>query len=316
MFAGAIRNANIEACQLGSKPATSRVSRVQCPRMCLDLVEAGPAMLYQGEMPQDCYTLSFVMRSPRGGRSFNFGADYSAGHMAFFPPGTVLDASSSGGSVDAILTVPVEEFHAALATYFPELPERILRRGCAMRVGPAEGACLRGLLTLIDSLIRTHGKHPIGAGDCCEFKRALLPAFLTALRSGSSAIIPQPKLRVARRDQRLRDARDFIHDHQREPIQTEDLCAALGLSERGIQNLFHDLVGISPATFLRHQRLHSVHRRLLQIDPAPGKVKEVALEAGFWHLGHFSHNYRVLFGEKPSDTLGRADRGVMVTLPC
>jgi AraC family ethanolamine operon transcriptional activator len=35
-------------------------------------------------------------------------------------------------------------------------------------------------------------------------------------------------------------------------------------------------------------------------------VKAVALSHGFWHLGQFAHDYRVSFGESPSETLARA----------
>jgi AraC family transcriptional regulator, ethanolamine operon transcriptional activator len=38
-------------------------------------------------------------------------------------------------------------------------------------------------------------------------------------------------------------------------------------------------------------------------------VKAVALSHGFWHLGQFAHDYRVAFGEAPSETLARARDG-------
>jgi hypothetical protein len=34
-------------------------------------------------------------------------------------------------------------------------------------------------------------------------------------------------------------------------------------------------------------------------------VKSAALDHGFWHLGRFAHEYRNLFGERPSETLSR-----------
>lgn len=54
---------------------------------------------------------------------------------------------------------------------------------------------------------------------------------------------------------RLRQARDYITDHLHEPITLEDLCGTLGLSRRGVELLFQDLLGIGPSAFLRHQRL-------------------------------------------------------------
>jgi AraC family transcriptional regulator, ethanolamine operon transcriptional activator len=34
-------------------------------------------------------------------------------------------------------------------------------------------------------------------------------------------------------------------------------------------------------------------------------VKKIALDSGFWHLGHFAKDYHALFGENPSETLRR-----------
>jgi AraC family transcriptional regulator, ethanolamine operon transcriptional activator len=42
---------------------------------------------------------------------------------------------------------------------------------------------------------------------------------------------------------------------------------------------------------------------LLRADPRSTRVIDVATEWGFWHMGHFAHDYRVMFGEAPSQTL-------------
>ena len=55
-LAAAIRDANLIPCQLSGKPSLSRMTRVVCPRMCLDFASLGPAMLFSGSMPKECYT--------------------------------------------------------------------------------------------------------------------------------------------------------------------------------------------------------------------------------------------------------------------
>jgi len=71
-----------------------------------------------------------------------------ASRIGLDPP--VLEISMAGGCVRADLTIPVDEFHAAAARHFPEIPERVLREGAGMRVGPAEQAVLRGLLRQLE----------------------------------------------------------------------------------------------------------------------------------------------------------------------
>jgi AraC-like DNA-binding protein len=55
--------------------------------------------------------------------------------------------------------------------------------------------------------------------------------------------------------------------------------------------------------YLRLRRLWLVRRQLLA---GADSVKACALAFGFWHMGDFSHSYRVQFGETPSQTMARA----------
>jgi len=79
------------------------------------------------------------------------------------------------------------------------------------------------------------------------------------------------------------------------------------VSERTLGYAFKDVTGISPAAYLRAIRLNRVRRGLLHSAPGQTLVKTIACEHGFWHLGQFSHDYRQLFGQSPSETL-RAER--------
>jgi hypothetical protein len=88
-----------------------------------------------------------------------------ASRIGLDPP--VLEISMAGGCVRADLTIPVDEFHAAAARHFPEIPERVLREGAGMRVGPAEQAVLRGLPRQLEEatvkLAALEGRAPYGA---------------------------------------------------------------------------------------------------------------------------------------------------------
>ncbi|MGK7938928.1 MAG: helix-turn-helix domain-containing protein [Crocosphaera sp.] len=51
------------------------------------------------------------------------------------------------------------------------------------------------------------------------------------------------------------------------------------------------------------QRLNGIRRALLLADPKINTVKNIAYNWGFWHLGHFSVDYKKMFGETPAQTL-------------
>jgi AraC-like DNA-binding protein len=302
-LAEVIRNAEFRPCQLSVRPSPSRIARVMCPTVCLDFVSLGPAMLFSGAMPQGYYTLIFVMECPNKGRAFNFETEHTDGYMGFFPPGGMLDAYTPEGYANATLTVPAAIFLAAVERSFPELPDRILKRGAGMRVGAAEQSRLRGLLSAVMAAIEDSAE--IVASDVAwnHLELDLLEAFLNALRGGCDSLVASPGLRVEGRLRRLRQARDYLAGHLQETISMADLCAELGMSRRGVELLFQDSLGIGPNAFLRHQRLHGARRALRGAPKTAGAVKHTALDWGFWHMGHFAREYRKLFGETPSETL-------------
>jgi len=303
MLVSAMRDAQLEPCLLNSRPAASRIARLTCPHGCLDFAALGPAVHTTGEMALACYTLVFVLACPAKGLSINFSTAHTDGYMGFFPPGGMLDAVTPEGYSQASLTVPAVEFHAALEQHFPEAPAKVLRGGALMLIGPVAQARLRGLLAHLEEALWHTPELFAGSLIRRQVERELLAGFFSALRSGCADLVKPPSNRVGGRLRRLRQAREFLAAHTHEPIYLDDLCATLGITRRGVEKLFQDLLGLSPITYQRHQRLHGVRRALLHAAPASGAVKNAALRWGFLHQGRFAHDYRSLFGESPSDTL-------------
>jgi len=303
----AIRGASLDCRQLSRRPAASFLGRVACPKMTLDLAELGTAMEFRGMMPDHAYTIIFIMACPTPGRSFNFGIEHRDGMIGFFPPGGELDAYTPEGYFNATLTVPAAEFEAQAALVCPEIPDAVLTKGRAMRVGLAEQARLRGLLMEVRRTLEDDLESLASQAARCRLIREVFMAFLAAFRSGCEAQSPRSTMRLERRFQRLRQIREFVTENLHEPIYLDELSEAVGLSERGVQKLFQDLLDIEPSVYLRHQRLHGVRRALRSRDARHGVIKETAFQWGFSHLGRFATGYRALFGELPSETLARRE---------
>jgi transcriptional regulator GlxA family with amidase domain len=197
----------------------------------------------------------------------------------------------------------VEQFHQAVERWFPDIPDALLKRGAGMRIGAVEQQRLRFLVsTAVEGIQNPAGPFSDGWARR-EMEEMLLESFLLALRSGAGGLVPPPNSRVAGRLKHLREAREFIRSSARGPIRLEDVSEALGMSARGVEILFRSSLGVGPTAYIRHQRLHAVRRALLTVKPGPGVIKETAMQWGFWHMGHFSKNYRQLFGESPLETL-------------
>lgn len=272
------------------------------PGSCLDMVSIGPTMLFSGLMPEEHYTLIYVSECPTAGREFNFMTEHFDGYMAIFAPGSYLDSRSPSGYKNGSLTIPTEDFHRYLEIYFPENLGKLLK-GAALRVAKPEQIRLRHLVDSTRGLL-DDPELPLADADVRRRLELMLrAAFFDGMRSGVENLVSKPAIRVERRYLRLRQVREYIDEHLNGPIHLDDLCLNSGLSRRGLENLFNEFMDTGVIAFLRCQRLHGARGALRNSDYRPGAVKRIAFEWGFWHLGHFSHDYRDLFGELPSQTL-------------
>jgi AraC family ethanolamine operon transcriptional activator len=104
----------------------------------------------------------------------------------------------------------------------------------------------------------------------------------------------------------LQRAERYMRLHLRSDIYMEELCKAIGVSDRALRYAFKSMLGVSPNRYLSMMRLCEACKSLASADSEARSVKSVALSCGLWDLSRFADNYRKVFGELPSDTLQRA----------
>jgi AraC family ethanolamine operon transcriptional activator len=102
----------------------------------------------------------------------------------------------------------------------------------------------------------------------------------------------------------VRDVEEYLETAGGRPVHVSEICSNFRLSRRTLHRAFHEVFGMGPVTFLRHKRLCAIYATLRESAPGETTVSEVAIQQGFIELGRFSHYYRVMFGEYPSQTLG------------
>ena len=121
---------------------------------------------------------------------------------------------------------------------------------------------------------------------------------LVSVREGSSSVVGPSK-----HGNIVRQATELALSDPTCRIGLTELCAHARVSLRSLHYAFQDVTGMSPATWLRKIRLNEAHKTLLRSSPGEVLVKQVAIDHGFFHLGHFGRQYRSLFGCSPSHTL-------------
>ncbi|WP_370679748.1 helix-turn-helix domain-containing protein [Comamonas sp. GB3 AK4-5] len=129
---------------------------------------------------------------------------------------------------------------------------------------------------------------------------ALLPQLL-ALLCDASPFSPAHQA-AQRRLALVMAARDMVSRPLYQALGVDALCQQLHVTRRTLQNHFQSVLGQSPSDFLKAVRLNAC-RRALRDAQGQQTVQDIAARWGFYHMGHFSQDYKRLFGALPSKTL-------------
>ena len=97
---------------------------------------------------------------------------------------------------------------------------------------------------------------------------------------------------------------EVIIDGVHEPLTVDDICREVGVSHRTLEYAFRARFDLSPKAYIRTLRLNCVRKELRMSDPLTTSITKVANRWGFWHMGQFAADYRKLFVEIPTETLG------------
>ncbi len=89
-------------------------------------------------------------------------------------------------------------------------------------------------------------------------------------------------------------------------VRIDELCVAACTSLSGLERAFREVYGVGPRRFLMLRRLAAVRRALLR-GQRGASVTDIATRFGFFHLGRFSCEYRLMYGERPSQTRRAVD---------
>jgi AraC-like DNA-binding protein len=101
----------------------------------------------------------------------------------------------------------------------------------------------------------------------------------------------------------------FIDKHMREDISAEQLASAHNVSLRTLYERFSLHRDLSPSAYIKLRKMRKIFQQLSSAQSGVRSVSQIAFEYGFNHMGRFSAEYRQLFGELPSETLRRTQRG-------
>lgn len=216
---------------------------------------------------------------------------------------TELDVCTPADCTLAGLVVDLEVLRDA-ARLMPEL-EPLLRPHVMLAMTPNEAA-LAPWRTLLTRTVHAALEQPALLREPRAQRQLRDDLLVTLIEAMTDA---QRRGRVLPADARVRlvdRACELILAQPDDPPSLVEVCHRVGASPRKLGYCFQDVVGLSPARYLKVVRLNAVRRELNRAEDATLSVYDAAARWGFWHFGHFSADYKRQFSELPSETLRRA----------
>lgn len=286
--------------QLSGGPFKGLVHHVQLPGLRLVREDSDRALHQRGNLGHGAY--GFAMPLAASGPAI-FNGQRVEGDAILVGRGDELDLitptrfSLIAVVVEAALLVPLWE------RLYGKPPSGWLEAQLVVPARPAAAEAVRGLHLRAMAALADH-ESPVHDGTALlQLRDALLMEWIEALPERvSTDELPGVALR-----RRLVDrACELMLAHADEPLSMLEVCRHVGASRRKLETCFQDVLGTSPARYLRAVRLNGVRREL---RAGAGTVQAAAARWGFFHLGQFARDYKAQFGELPSFTRLGAVRG-------
>jgi AraC-like DNA-binding protein len=207
---------------------------------------------------------------------------------------------SSGSACFGSMSLPVEEMVSVGAAI----------AGCDL-APPKDAVTLTPPKSAIAKLQRLHAAAGQLAEDAPEIianpeaarglEQSLIEAMVACLASGEAG---EDRAAQRRHTSIMRRFRKTVEQNSDQALYIPELCTSIGVSDRTLRLCCQEQLGMSPKRYLLLRRMQLARRALRDSGPTATTVTEIATRYGFWQFGRFAGEYRSLFGELPSTTLG------------
>jgi AraC family ethanolamine operon transcriptional activator len=230
------------------------------------------------------------------------GRDFGYGQAAIMCPGSEATFRTPASFGFTTVSIPLSRLRMAVESA-PDCPLDPLTD--STRILPLGSAAVRQLIRFIRrALVCIQEESAAEPGSIIfqEIEQHIVSAMALALTADGE----ETPRKVIQRMQVFMQARDYIEANLAGPLGLEVLAQQTGVSLRTLRYSFQQVAGISPLQFIKVRRLTAARRLLLTAHPGETRVIDIALRCGFSHMSYFARDYRALFGQTPSQTLGSA----------
>ena len=243
---------------------------------------------------------TFAILGPQAPEYEWCGRSFSPGMIAVFAKDCEYQSISPPGFDAFTLSFADEQLAAACERLsIPDATETFSSCAEILQVGSQQTFKLRQLVNSSLQALCETGLQDSGWTES-DHIRDTVAEHLVMLLTDGSRLNRTPSQRT--RSLAIYRALEAIEDGLDKSITVREVARISRVSRRTLEYSFRDRYGFSPKAFINSQRLVQV-RRDLYSKPENVPIAEIANRWGFWHMGQFAQDYRIRFGELPSQTV-------------
>lgn len=292
----AVAESGLEHRQIGRGPFRGELKRVHLGPLCLDGGHYTQTLQSRGCFGSSNIVIGCILGAQEAGciNAHRFGRH----DLVIFPEGAEMDYLVPAHTQWVAIQAPRSLLVDAGAD--GDALNRVAVYSATRPANPALAELLRGLF----GPVVAEASWP---GDALDME-ALVAELLDRLRLALSPRDVRSHTRRSSFRKRADLVRRFdraISDAGPRLPRIPELATDLGVSQRTLEQVFREHLGISPRRFAILTKLNKVYCDLLRSSADNTTVAELAQRQGIRQLGRFSAEYRAQFGELPSETLRR-----------
>ena len=298
-----VKGATVSPVQLKPGAVTGGLTFAETGFGTLTFGQVSGDIRLRGPLSQDTVTVGVLTRVT--GATSQWGRETLQGDFGLFPANVEHEAVYSADTNYLTAALPVSDLDRMMSTYQTQKSDKFWSTGAMYRADAQQSRMLVQKARAVASVLHNVPQLLSIPEARMTMMDELLDQFLRSF-SGAGAVVDVSKSNVSTPHALVRRAEDFCLSNTHRSPRISDICLELGVPERTLRRAFVSVVGIPPKIYLRHLRLTHVRQKLIEAQGKAARVSDIAMHHGIWELGRFSAEYRRLFGELPSHTLGKA----------
>lgn len=178
----------------------------------------------------------------------------------------------------------------------------VARRSGRLQVAGPVGALFRNAVMTARNELFGPGSPTPHPRIVAAFEKTLISCAAYTLSSAQICDAGQKRASARHRAHLLRKACELIDAKTSEGLMISELCLSVGTSRRNLEMIFAEGLNVSPYQYIQAVRLNAIRKALLSDEDMTSSIGEIASRWGIWHLSRFANDYRMMFGELPSET--------------